>query len=306
MIEINHLSYSVESPILRDISFSLSEGEIQGIVGLSGAGKSTLLKLIAGFLPFQKGTVTLDKKKLAGSNEKLIPGYDDIQLVNQDFALDLYHSVAENIEVQALHLDKKNRNELVDELLDLVDLQKIRSLKAHLISGGEKQRLAIARALAKESKFLLLDEPFSQLDVYIKDNIMHYLMALRKVRNTGILLVTHNGKEAMAMCDTIHFLNEGQIQRTATPEDFYFYPSNYFEASFFGEINEVKIQRKKYLFRPHQFSLLPTDKPKITLEFYEALFQGAYYANYFHISKREKIVLYSDQKMEKVREIYLS
>lgn len=305
MIKIEHLSYSVNRPILDNISFRVKEGEIHGIVGLSGAGKSTLLKLIAGFLPFQEGAVYLNKKKLVGPNDKLVPGYEEIQLVNQDFALDLYHTVAENIEVQILHLDKKTRADFVEELLDLVDLQPIRNLQAHLISGGEKQRLAIARALAKESRFILLDEPFSQLDVYIKDNLMRYLLALRKVRNVGIILVTHNGKEAMAMCDTIHFLNEGKFKRTATPEEFYLQPKSSYEANFFGEINEIRLNRKKVLFRPHQYALEGKDEKKIDVKFKSTLFQGAYYANYFETSKGERIVLYADKKMRRVKEIFL-
>lgn len=306
MIKIERLSYSFNHLILNNLSFKIREGEIHGIVGLSGAGKSTLLKLIAGQLPYQEGNIYLDGKRLVGSNEKLIPGYEDIQLVNQDFALDLYHTVSENLEVQTAHLQKKVQEDFINELLDLVDLQNIRDLQAHLISGGEKQRLAIARALAKESKFILLDEPFSQLDVYIKDNIMQYLMALRKVRKVGIILVTHNGKEAMAMCDTIHFLHDGKFKRTATPEDFYFTPKNKFEATFFGEINEIRFNRKKILFRPRQYTLAGKNEDKIDVKFKTAFFQGAYYANYFETSKGERIVLYSEKKMRKVKEIFLN
>lgn len=307
MIEINNLSYEVQKPILKNVSLQIKENEIQGIVGASGVGKSTLLKIIAGFLDYSEGEVLFEKKKIVGPSQKLIAGYEDIQLVNQDFALDLYHTVRENIAVQAQHLSKGEREELIEELLELVELKKIENSKAHIISGGEKQRLAIVRALAKEPKFLLLDEPFSQLDVNLKARMTNYLLKLKKVRHTGMLLVTHNGKEAMAMCDQINFMKEGKILRTAAAEDFYFHPKNEYEASFFGEINKVNIGSKKVLFRPNEYILERNNgETAIEVTFDHAVFQGNYFANYFRINRKRQIVLYHSKELENVTRFWIN
>ena len=305
MISIKNLSYATDKQLLNSISFELKRGEIHGIVGVSGAGKSTLLKLIGGFLDYSEGRITFERKKIIGPAEKMIPGYEDIQLVNQDYALDSYHTVRENIRVQAQHLTVEDREAMIEELLELFDLKSVENLKAHQISGGEQQRLALARALAKEPKVILLDEPFAHLDVHLKSKIVQYFLKLRKVRKTTLLLVTHNGSEAMAMCDTIHFLRAGKFTRSAKAEDFYFHPTDYFEASFFGEINQISRNRKKLLFRPNQYTLQGEEKNELLLNFKDVVFQGFYYANYFTTNKKETVVLYAEQSLSSIQKVYL-
>lgn len=305
MISIDCLNYSVEKSILQDISLNISKGEIHGIVGLSGAGKSSLLKLIGGFLNATAGTIRFEGKRIIGPAEKMIPGYEDLQLVNQDYQLDLYHTVRENIRVQAQHLTLDDREEMIKELLELLDLSSIQNLKAHLISGGEQQRLALARSLAKEPKVLLLDEPFAHLDVHLKARVIEYLLALRKVRQLTIIIVTHNGQEAMAMCDQIHFLDKGKISRTASPIEFYEKPSSFFEASFFGEINQVQIGSETILFRPNQYQFASNNQLKLDLTFSHAVFQGFYTASYFKSNKDKNIVLYADKPLTEIKSIYL-
>ncbi len=305
MISIENLSYSADKEILSNIQLVVGRGEIHGIVGLSGAGKSTLLKLIGGLLDYSKGIIRFENKKIIGPSEKLIPGYEDLQIVNQDFALDLHHSVRENIRVQAQHLQLKDREELVEELLHLLELKPVENLKAIVISGGEQQRLALARSLAKEPKVLLLDEPFAHLDVHLKPKIVNYLLKLREVRGVSMILVTHNGLEAMAMCDTIHFLNKGKITRTATPEAFYFKPKTKFEGAFFGEMNYIVRNSKRVLFRPNQYALEGAVENEVEVEFVRSVFQGTYYASYFKTAKKETVVLYAAQPLKNISTFYL-
>lgn len=305
MISIDHLSYTTNKDILTNINLVIGKGEIHGIVGVSGAGKSTLLKLIGGLLDYSEGIITFEGKKIVGPSNKLIPGYEDLQLVNQDFALDLHHTVRENIRVQAQHLTLKDREEIVDELLHLLELKPVEDLKALVISGGEQQRLALARSLAKEPKVLLLDEPFAHLDVHLKPKIVNYLLKLREVRGVSMILVTHNGLEAMSMCDTIHFLNKGKVTRTATPEAFYFKPKTKFEGAFFGEINHITRNRKRVLFRPNEYTLEGADENAIEVQFIRSVFQGTYYATYFKTLKKETVVLYAKQPLKNSSIIYL-
>lgn len=305
MITIENLSYRTDKAILSDINLVIKRKEIHGIVGLSGAGKSTLLKLIGGLLDYTDGVIKFQGKKIVGPSNKLIAGYEDLQIVNQDFALDLHHTVRENIRVQAQHLNLDDREEMVEELLELVSLKEIEHLKAIHISGGEQQRLALARALANEPKVLLLDEPFAHLDVHLKPRIINYLLKLRDVRGVAIILVTHNGAEAMAMCNVIHFLNETRITRSATAKEFYYSPTNVFEGAFFGEINAIVINRKRVLFRPNQYTLQGTEETEIPIRFVRSIFQGSYYANYFKTSKREDVVLFSSEVLSETTKFWV-
>ncbi len=150
MLEAKHIALTFDRPILKGINFSLKAGQIIGIVGKSGAGKTSFLKIMSGLLDSTTGDVFFEGKKVLGPNVKLVPGHPDIQLVNQDFHLDTYHTVEENIREQILYLPKKERDQLVNELLELIELDEVRTQKARTLSGGEQQRLAIARALACE------------------------------------------------------------------------------------------------------------------------------------------------------------
>jgi iron(III) transport system ATP-binding protein len=285
---------------------SIKRKEIHGIVGLSGAGKSTLLKLIGGFLDYSAGSISFQGKKIVGPSYKLIAGYEDIQLVNQDYALDLHHSVRENIRVQAQHLTFQDREEVVEELLELFLLKELEHLKAYQLSGGEQQRLALARALAKEPKILLLDEPFAHVDIHLKPRIINYLLKLRDVRGVAILLVTHNGSEAMAICDKVHFLKNSSIVRSATPKEFYYQPTDSFEGAFFGEINDLVVNRKRIIFRPNEYSLDGINEEAVSVKFVRAIFQGTFYANYFKTKKREEVVLYASESLSEITQFWLT
>ena len=182
MLSLKHISFSRKNPIIQDLSFSLRAGSFLGIVGPSGAGKSTLLKIIASQLDADTGEIILDGEHIAGPKDRLIPGHPEIQLVNQDFNLDMYHTVYENLLLRMNHLKPEIREEYIDELLGLMELEQLKKQQAHLLSGGEQQRLALARALATEPKVLLLDEPFAHLDAHIKRKISTYLLNLRRIR----------------------------------------------------------------------------------------------------------------------------
>ena len=166
--------------ILTNIQLTVKKGEMLGLVGPSGAGKSTLLHILAGLLDASKGTVKLDGELILGPKDRLVPGHPEVQLVNQEFGLDLYHTVRENLIVKANHLTKEIRDQFADELLDLLGLTSIANSQAVYISGGEKQRLALGRALIMEPKVILLDEPFAHMDAHIKRKVVHYLQALKK------------------------------------------------------------------------------------------------------------------------------
>ena len=305
MLTVKNLHFSRTSKIVEDVSFSIKKGEIFGIVGASGAGKSTLLKLIAGLLDPESGSVFLGKERVKGPSEKLIPGHSEIQLVNQDFDLDLYHTVRENLINKANYLPKTMCNELVDELLDLLELAKIKNQQAISLSGGEQQRLALGRALCLEPEVVLLDEPFAHLDVHVKRKLKTYLMELNRRRKTTFILVSHDGEEVMTFAQRIAFFADGTIQRITTPEQFYFQPTSEVEALFFGEINRISIGRKTILFRPTEFQIceLSTNEG-IEVSFQSAHFAGHYFVNQFKY-KKNSVVLYHHEPLTYVQKIQI-
>jgi iron(III) transport system ATP-binding protein len=304
MLKVKNIHFARHKSILSGIDLVLKPGQILGLVGPSGAGKSTLLKIIAGLLDADSGTIKLGKEQIVGPKNLLIPGHPEVQLVNQDFELDLFHTVRENIVLKANYLPKNECNELVDELLDIFELNHLTQQIAKTLSGGEQQRLALARALAMEPKVILLDEPFAHVDAHLKSRISNYLMALKKIRKTIYILVTHDGQEVLSLADQIAFFSDGKIQRIDSPEAFYFAPKDAYEGLFFGDLNQIKRQRKQFLFRPTEFTLdLMGEGEELDLKFVRKSFCGPYYQNFFKVGSKEMIVLYHKESLEYVQKI---
>ena len=296
MLTVENIQLAFERSVLSSISLDLKVGEIIGIVGKSGAGKTSLLKIIAGFLEPTAGKVTFEGEKVIGPATKLVPGHPEIQLVNQDFHLDTYHTVEENIREQILYLPLKQRDQLVEELLHLMELTTLRKQKATTLSGGEQQRLAIARALACEPKIILLDEPFVHLDGKLRAKLIHYLLKLQAIRKTSFMLVSHDGAEILSLCSVIYFMKNGKFVRKASPKDFYYKPKTLDEAKLFGPINKVLMNGKRILFRPDEYEIHPEGILQLT--FQTSLFTGVVYQNYFTTENKENILLYSLKAMD--------
>lgn len=306
MLKINSISFSYKESIFQDVSFEIGKGEIIGIVGNSGAGKTTLLKVLSGLLDATKGEVVFDGEVVHGPAYNLIPGHEEIKLVNQDFGLDLYHTVRENIREKVLHLPKKERDELVEELLDLIELNHHANQKAILLSGGEQQRLALARAIAGEPSLLLLDEPFVHLDGRLRMKISNYLLQLKELRGMSIVLVSHDGAEILSFADRIIYFSKGKINRIASPKEFYFLPVSKEEAELFGVINSIEINEKEVLFRPTEFELSNNKTVEsISVTFLGSQFAGAYFINYFQVENKERIVLFHNKSLDEEKEIII-
>ena len=295
MLVINDIQLRFDREILSKISLSIHAGEIVGIVGASGGGKSSLLKIIAGLLDPSSGEVLLNGQIVKGPSQKLVPGHEAIQLVNQDFGLDIYHTVLENVQQKILYLPTDVRNVFSDELLDLVELTHLKSQKAISLSGGEQQRLAIARALAVEPDVLLLDEPFAHLDAHLKQKIGNYIQSLSKIRKMTCILVSHEGQDVLEWSKKIYFIEKGEVKRVDTPYNFYNFPSSLYEARFFGQINELKILGVSVLFRPHQFIKKTKDGIEVIVK--SSRFAGIYWIHEAVTSKKEKIVLYAPKQL---------
>jgi iron(III) transport system ATP-binding protein len=306
MLAVRSLNLQFAHPVLRNIDLQAEAGTIIGLVGPSGGGKSSFLKIVAGLLDADSGEVYWNGQRVKGPSEQLVPGHADIQLVNQDFGLDAYHTVEQNIVQKMLYLPNDVRSKFTEELLDLVELTPLRKHQAIYLSGGEQQRLAIARALAVEPELLLLDEPFAHLDAHLKVRIGNYLKVLSEVRGTTCVLVSHEGQDVLQWCSTIHFIDDGVIQRSGTPQEFYFAPVSAYEALFFGEINEYTDETgERVLFRPNEYEVSVPGNG-ISVRFTGSYFAGVYRRNIFCTDRGETLVLFGQEPMENVRTIRIA
>ena len=304
MIELLNIGVKREGWVLKNISLNIIQGELIGVIGKSGAGKTTLLKLIAGLIDTDEGEVRFEGDKLFGPSVKLIPGYEDLHLVNQDFELELFHTVIENVKEKVLHLPQLDRDALVNDLLVLMELDGIKSRQAKLLSGGEKQRLAIARALACEPKVLLLDEPFVHLDQRLRLNITQYLLKLSEIRKMTIVLVSHDGSEMMGFVKKIIHLDDRGVKRIASAQEMYYLPEDFNQGELMGLINELNVNGEKFLFRPNEYEL--NADQMINVQFLDSFEMGLLVFNTFKTLNNEYIVLTSIDSMIGVKQFKIS
>jgi iron(III) transport system ATP-binding protein len=290
VIELRNIKLDFEKPILQNISLQIKQGETLGIVGKSGAGKSSLLAIIAGKLTPQSGDIFYQGKILPSANQLLIPGFSFVQIVEQYFALDIYHTVYENIHVKAAHLAFDKRDTWVRKIMRILGLQKLENQKAIALSGGEQQRVAIARALATKPTILLLDEPFAHLDEVLKSKLVAYLSKLKSEVNCSMVIVSHDGADLLSISDTIIHLKKGQISRKRTPEEIYFNPKNKEQAELFGFWNRLEINKEQINFRPSQYSIVESNG--IVVEAATTFFKGSFFENYC-VTKVGNFILHS-------------
>ncbi|MEO9531886.1 MAG: ABC transporter ATP-binding protein [Crocinitomicaceae bacterium] len=295
-----------DKPVVKKCSFEVAKGEVAVILGSSGDGKTTVLKAIAGLLNYQSGDILFLNEPVKDPSEKLVPGHELIKLVNQDFDLDTFHTVEENIRLRLLQFNKEYQDQRVQTLLRLTRLTKHKDKTTKQISGGQQQRLAIARALADEPELLLLDEPFNQLDFQTKNKITKHLRSYIKKHKIAVVMVTHNGIEAMEWADKIIYLENGRVKRIDEPRSFFEHPKNKREASFFGEINRLKIGDEQVYFRPSFYSLnkSKTFKLKLKAKFVNKEFLG-WYSIYTFSHGSQKFKLFSTEDLSTLKEVFI-
>ena len=267
MLKVKDLSYAYlkEKPVLQQLNFSLGRGEHLCVMGESGCGKSTLLKAIYGLLDLDKGTVFWDDRQVLGPAYHLIPGMEFFKYVAQDFELMPFTTVAENIAKFLPRYHPVKAKKRTKELLEVIEMTSFADIKVKYLSGGQQQRVAIARALAKEPEMLLLDEPFGQIDNLRKNSLRRMLFAYLKDKNISCIVATHDSNDALSFADQMIVLNDGKIVAEGTPENLYRDPKSSYVASFFDDINEVVINRKKVLLYPHQLKIVENSPLKATV-----------------------------------------
>ncbi|MEL7352065.1 MAG: ABC transporter ATP-binding protein [Cyanobacteria bacterium P01_A01_bin.116] len=242
------------APAVDGVSFDLHEGELLGLLGPSGCGKTTLLRLVAGFEMPEIGDVTLAGQRVCGSGQWIPPERRHIGVVFQDYALFPHLTVVENVAFGLKQLarrgqiPKKQIRQLATEAIALVDLSGMEKRFPHELSGGQQQRVALARALAPRPPLVLLDEPFSNLDVQVRLYLRQEVRDILKSVGASGIFVTHDQEEALAIADKVAVMHSGQLVQLDTPEEIYQQPASRFIAEFVTQANFVPAARQGQLW----------------------------------------------------------
>jgi iron(III) transport system ATP-binding protein len=238
VLEILDLTVSyagASAPVIDRLTMSLAQGDIGCVVGSSGCGKTTLLRAIAGLAAVDSGSIAVGGRRVVDPRVNLPPESRGVGLVFQDFALFPHLRVDENVGFGLRALDGRKRAARVERMLALVGLAPHARHYPHELSGGQQQRVALARALAPQPALLLMDEPFSNLDVELRARLGAEVRQILNDSDTSAILVTHDQQEAFAIADRVGVMHEGRLEQWDRPYELYHRPASRYVADFIGQ-----------------------------------------------------------------------
>jgi iron(III) transport system ATP-binding protein len=224
---------------LEGVDLTVASGEIVCLLGPSGCGKTTTLRLAAGLERLQAGTIQIGGSQVASAQAQVPANERNLGMVFQDYALFPHLNTIENVVFGLRQESKEARMAKARDLLSRLSMTGFETSFPHRLSGGEQQRVALARALATSPALMLLDEPFANLDVSLRNSVCDDTLSLLRGEGTATLMVTHDPDEAMRMADKIALMRDGRIVQVGTPMDFHDRPSSKFVATFFRETNVI-------------------------------------------------------------------
>ncbi len=279
--------YFDNSKIIKSNSFTIGRGELVSIVGESGSGKTTLLRCIAGLENIERGKIFLNSVDITSVAVSKRP----ISFVFQQSPLFPHLSIYENILFNLKQYDQILFNQLITNLKISTILNKF----PHQISGGENQRVAVARSLIRKPSLMLLDEPFNHLDVQIKEKLKKIIVETIRKMNVTTIVVSHNVSDALQISDKILVLKNGKIVDYSEPEKIYKNPSSLYSAKLFGHVNKFKLNDKTILVRPE--NIFVDNKSLISVKVIDSVFFGDKFLIKSQF-KNNKIMFYNDTSIE--------
>jgi len=299
MLTVTNISFSYKKLLVLDnISFQVNKGEHLSVIGQSGSGKSTLLKLLYGVYDLNKGGISWNNQAVKGPKHNLITDPEFMKYVSQEFNLMPFITIQESIGMYLSNFFVTKKNQRIEELLKIVDLQNYAHTKIKELSGGQKQRVALARAIALEPEIILLDEPFSHIDNFKKNSLRRSFFRHLKKKGITCIVATHDKNDVLGFADKVLVLQDAQIVRQGTPQNLFQFPKHPLIASFFGEYNIIKPHGVVYA---NQLNILATSNLKAIV--INSYFKGGYWlieADY----DSNKIYLEHSKTIEKGQLIY--
>jgi ABC-type sugar transport system ATPase subunit len=232
---------------VKEITASISKGKVIAIVGESGSGKSTLLKLIYGLLSPDEGVVSFKGDQVLGPDEKLIPGHDSMKMVTQDFSLNTYAKVYDNVASMLPNTNLKYKEEKSWEIMKFLRIDHLYNKRVSDLSGGEQQRVAIARAIITEPEVVLMDEPFSQVDTPLKTHLRADIKRLSQDLGITVILVSHDPVDGLSLADEMMVLNKGEVVEAGSPANLYNNPQHAYTSRLLADASILTREEAKKL-----------------------------------------------------------
>ncbi len=306
--------------ILNKLSFFIYTGEIIAFTGSSGVGKSTLLKLLAGLIKADSGEVFFENTSLKSNAQQLIPGHEEIKYMEQDFKLLHRRTVQENLSEALLAFNTAFTDQKIEQLTAIFKLEDIAHQYVEQLSGGEKQRLAMARAMATEPQALLLDEPFTQLDQLNRSVLFEALKTANKKLKTTLIFITHQTDEIFQLADRVGVIDDGKLLQFDMPKKVYLNPSSQEIARIFGEINSINdtlsdaLAQRNLNFAKYTYGIRPSHividseqvKGSLAALVKECLFMGAFYEVSCTVGESISWKIYTDSPFKAGDEVFVS
>jgi ABC-type sulfate/molybdate transport systems ATPase subunit len=311
MLSVQNISFSyTDKQIISNVSFSIEKGKCLAVIGESGCGKSTLLQLVYGLHDLDQGCLFWNQTEVLGPKFNLIPGMEKMKYLAQDFDLMPYITVAENVGKYLSNSNLKSKKSRVTELLSLVEMEEFADTKAQFLSGGQMQRVAIARVLALEPELLLLDEPFSHIDTFRKNGLRRRVFSYLKEKEITCIVATHDSKDVLSFSDETLVLRDGKVVTTGCTKSVYEERLDFYTASLFDDVNVISSsilglegdERTVYLF-PYQLKVVSQSNLKVKVV--QSYFKG----NGFLIEStflNEKVFFESPLPFDTNSEVYLA
>ena len=313
MLKVKELSFSYDQErVLDDLTFEVGQGDFLAVMGESGCGKSTLLKLLYGALPFDKGSIQWKDQPIKGPAYQLVAGGPFVKYLAQDFDLMPYTSVAENISKFLSPSDPEQLAFRTEELLKVMDLEDHRKTKVQFLSGGQQQRVALARVLALKPELLLLDEPFSHIDHFRRNQLRRNLFGYLKEQEITCICASHDHHDVLPFADRIMVLKDQEILDLRETRDIFERPRNLYTASLLGEANLIPIEvlksyastTRRIIVYSHELKVSHKSGMQVTVK--QAYYLGNHYRIFGVMESGKGVVFDTEEPLEPEKRVYLN